>query len=141
MTSAISRVTRLRSRTAGGCIADHLKYRISYVGPRLQRTAIAKSRSRVSAIVRHRYLYKSVPHRLDLFGYCQQRKMARSDGLRGHELWTQLLESTEICHEVACRNVGNGHATRPRCTRGVVVQQMIPECRQGNVLRSFSHLG
>src|SRR6266850_1077777 len=108
---------------------------------RHQRAAIAKSRSRVTAILRQRYLYKSFQHRIDLFGYFQQRKMSSSDGLRGDELWTQLLELTEICHEVACRNVGNGHATHPRCTRGIVVQQMIPECRYGNVLRSFSHLG
>src|SRR6478672_5962864 len=127
MTSAISRVTRLRSRTAGvSPITSSTVF--SYIGPQLQRTAIAKSRNRVTAILRQRYLYKSFQHRIDLFGYFQQRKMSRSEGLRGDELWTQLLELTEICHEVACRNVGNGHATRPRCTRDVVVQQMIPEC-------------
>src|SRR3981189_2405704 len=112
MTSAISRVTRLRSRTAGVLPITPSTVLLTLV-PGFNELAIAKSRSRVTAILRQRYLYKSFQHRIDLFGYFQQRKMPRSDGLRGDELWTQLLELTGICHEVACRNVGTGHAPRP----------------------------
>src|SRR5260370_36410627 len=37
------------SQPHGGCIADHLKYRISNICRRLQRTAIAEKQSRLTA--------------------------------------------------------------------------------------------